>query len=393
MSARLVLEDGTVFDGVAFGAAAPSFDAGAGAGGEVVFVTGMTGYQEVLTDPSYHGQIVTMTYPHIGNYGVNGTDVEGARPSVAGFVIRDLPVAWSSWRGEGSLADYLSGWGVAGITEVDTRRLTRHLRSAGAMRGAIVGGEADPAAVAAELQGLPTMVGADHVKEVTAAAPYTWPSHDARFRVAAYDFGIKTNILRQLAAHGCSVTVYPASTPAAEVLAGNPDGVFLSNGPGDPEAVRYGIAAIGQLLGRVPLFGICLGHQLLALALGLPTYKLPFGHHGSNHPVLRLADGRVEITTQNHGFAVAAAPFGFEPPDQPGRSLPTGLRAETSHGPARLTHVNLNDYTVEGLALEAEPAFSVQYHPEAGPGPHDPRYLFGEFCSLMAGQSGADQHA
>ncbi len=267
---------------------------------------------------------------------------------------------------------------------MDTRRLTRHLRSAGAMRGAIVNGETDPAAVAAELQGLPTMVGADHVKEVTAAAPYTWPCHDARFRVAAYDFGIKTNILRQLAAHECSVTVYPASTPAAEVLAGNPDGVFLSNGPGDPEAVRYGIAAIGQLLGRVPLFGICLGHQLLALALGLPTFKLPFGHHGSNHPVLRLADGRVEITTQNHGFAVAAAPFGFEPPDQPGRSLPTGLRAATSRGPARLTHVNLNDYTVEGLALEAELAFSVQYHPEAGPGPHDPRYLFGEFCSLMA---------
>jgi len=380
MRARLVLEDGTVFEGVAFGAPAPA----AGAGGEVVFVTGMTGYQEVLTDPSYHGQIVTMTYPHIGNYGVNGTDVEGARPSVAGLVIRDLPVAWSSWRGEGSLADYLAGWDVAGITEVDTRRLTRHLRSAGAMRGAIVDGEADPVAVAAELKGHPTMVGADHVKEVTAGAPYTWPCPEARFRVAAYDFGIKTNILRQLAAHGCLVTVYPASTPAADVLAANPDGVFLSNGPGDPEAVRYGIAAIGQLLGRVPLFGICLGHQLLALALGLPTFKLPFGHHGSNHPVLRLADGRVEITTQNHGFAVGAGAFGFEPPDQPGRSLPPGLTAATGHGPARLTHVNLNDYTVEGLALESEPAFSVQYHPEAGPGPHDPRYLFGEFCSLMA---------
>jgi len=377
VSSLLVLEAGEVFEGEGFGAPADAV-------GEVVFNTGMTGYQEVLTDPSYRGQIVTMTYPHIGNYGLNPDDTEGARPHVAGFVIRDLPVAWSSWRGRQGLDEYLREWGVAGITEIDTRRLTRHLRSAGAMRGAIAPAGSDPATVVERLAGHRSMVGADFVSEVTAGEPYEWPCDNARWRVAAYDFGIKTNILRQLAAHGCAVTVYPASTPAADLLAGDPDGVFLSNGPGDPEAVGYGIAAVKDLLGRVPVFGICLGHQLLGLALGLPTFKLPFGHHGSNHPVARLADGRVEITTQNHGFAVAGGPFGFEAPLSPGAALPQGLTAASPHGPVRLTHVNLNDYTVEGFALVDEPAFAVQYHPEAGPGPHDPRYLFDDFCELMA---------
>ncbi|HMC09116.1 MAG TPA: glutamine-hydrolyzing carbamoyl-phosphate synthase small subunit [Actinomycetota bacterium] len=383
--ARLVLEDGTVFEGAGFGAAPDE-----PAAGEVVFNTGMTGYQEVLTDPSYRGQIVTMTYPHIGNYGVNGADTESSRPHVAGFVIRDLPPVWSSWRGQQGLDEYLTACGVPGIAEIDTRRLTRHLRSRGAMRGAIAPAGAEPEGVVERLRSMPSMVGADFVREVTARAPYEWPmpeGTEVRWRVAAYDFGIKTSILRRLACHGCAVTVYPASTPAGEVLAAGPDGVFLSNGPGDPEAVRYGIAAISELLGRVPVFGICLGHQLLGLALGLPTFKLPFGHHGANHPVARLADGRVEITTQNHGFAVAAEPFHFEAPPMlgvgPGRALPTELEASSPHGALRLTHLNLNDHTVEGFRLIDEPAFAVQYHPEAGPGPHDARYLFEDFCALM----------
>ncbi len=386
--AVLVLEDGAVFEGAGFGAA-PGVPAAGLSAGEVVFNTGMTGYQEVLTDPSYAGQIVTMTYPHIGNYGVVATDEEGRRPHAAGFVIRDLPVRWSSWRGTRSLEEYLVTWGIPGIAEVDTRRLTRHLRSAGAMRGAIAAGGADPGELATALQAYPSMTGADFVRTVTTGAPFALApapgDPPARFNVAAYDFGIKTSILRQLTAHGCAVTVYPASTPAEELIGSGVDGVFLSNGPGDPEAVRYGIAAIRSLVGRVPVFGICLGHQLLGLALGLPTFKLPFGHHGVNHPVARLADARVEITTQNHGFAVSAEPFGFEAPDAPGRALPAGLTARTSHGRAELTHVNLNDYTVEGFQLLDEPAFAVQYHPEAGPGPHDARYLFASFCRLMGG--------
>ncbi|HVE77172.1 MAG TPA: glutamine-hydrolyzing carbamoyl-phosphate synthase small subunit [Actinomycetota bacterium] len=375
--ALLVLEDGAVFRGEAFGAPLD-------ASGEVVFNTSMSGYQEVLTDPSYDGQIVVMTYPHIGNYGVNEEDVESSKIRVSGFVTRDIPARWSSWRGRLGISDYLAEEGIAGITEIDTRRLTRHIRDKGAMRGVISSAGQEQEALIAKARATQQMQGADHVLDVTTNAPYEWPSTDqARFHVAAYDFGIKHNILRLLSAHGCRVTVYPATTPAEAILETAPDGVFLSNGPGDPEAVGYGIDATAKLLGQVPVFGICLGHQLLAIAAGLKTFKLPFGHRGINHPVVRVADGAIEITTQNHGFAVNPEPFGFEAPDAPGRPISPGHTAETRLGPAQLTHVNLNDYTVEGLRLTEVPAFSVQYHPESGPGPHDARYLFSEFNDLM----------
>lgn len=376
--ARLVLEDSEVFEGLAFGADQEAI-------GEVVFNTGMCGYQEVLTDPSYEGQIVSMTYPHIGNYGVNPDDVESARPRVSGFVIRDLPVEWSSWRATQGLDDYLRSHGICGITEIDTRRLTRHIRDKGAMRGTITSAETPLQDVLRKVHDHPAMEGADLVGKVTAAQPFEWPiTGTPSFKVAAYDFGIKFNILRLLAAHGCQTTVFPATTPASEVLASAPDGVFLSNGPGDPEAVLYGIKAVRELVGKVPIFGICLGHQLIALALGLKTYKMKFGHRGVNHPVARLSDGAIEITTQNHGFAVSAEAFGVEIPDAPGRGLPSSSVARTAFGELELTHLNLNDYTVEGFKLLHEPVFAVQYHPEAGPGPHDSRYLFKEFTDLMA---------
>ena len=350
--------------------------------GEVVFNTGMTGYQEVLTDPSYDGQIVTMTYPHVGNYGTNDEDQESLKPRVAGFVIRDLPASWSSWRGRRSLAEYLTEWGIPGITEIDTRRLTRHIRDKGAMRGAF-SSEVEASALIERVRAIPTMVGSDLTGNVSAKEPYTWPARDERFRVAAYDFGIKFNILRQLNERGCSATVFPSSTEPDVLLATDPDGVFLSNGPGDPEAVRKGIESVQSLIGAKPMFGICLGHQLIGLALGLPTYKLRFGHRGINHPVARLADGAIEITTQNHGFSVSEDAFGFDPPARPGEPLPIGAEAQTKYGTVQLTHINLNDYTVEGFRLKDEPVFAVQYHPEAGPGPHDARYLFDEFVQLM----------
>ena len=349
----LVLADGTTFEGEAIGASPP----GGVTGGEVVFTTAMAGYQEIITDPSYAGQVVAFTYPHIGNYGVNAADMESARPGCRGVVVRDLARRRSSWRSSEDLGDFLERTGTAGITGVDTRRLTRHIREAGAMPCAF--GTADHEVLRAAAAAEPGTAGIDLVAGVTTAEPYT--SGDGPLRVVAYDFGIKATILRHLGVFA-TVEVVPASTPAADVLARQPDGVFLSNGPGDPAVLGYAVEAIGEILeSGVPTFGICLGHQLLGAALGGTTYKLPFGHHGGNHPVRRLLDGTVEITSQNHNFAVV---------DVPGTEV---------------THVNLNDGVVEGIRCTDRPAFGVQHHPEAGPGPHDASYLFGEFADLMLG--------
>ncbi len=350
--ALLVLADGTTFEGEAMGADLP----GGVAAGEVVFNTVLSGYQEVLTDPSYAGQVVTFTYPHIGNYGVNPVDAESRKPFCRGVVVRDLARRPSNWRSAEDLDSYLRRQGIAGITGIDTRRLTRHVREAGAMPGAF--GTADQTVLKAAAVAEPSTKGVDLVAGVTTAEPYH--AGDGRFRVVAYDFGIKRSILRLLG-EMATVEVVPASTPAADVLARQPDGVFLSNGPGDPAAVTYAVDAIRGLLGEVPVFGICLGHQLLGAALGGETYKLKFGHHGGNHPVQRVADGAVEITSQNHNYALVEGTV-------PG---------------ADVTHRNLNDGVIEGLGCRDIPAFSVQYHPEAGPGPHDARYLFEEFAELM----------
>ena len=363
--AWLVLADGTVFEGRPFGARGATT-------GETVFTTAMTGYQEVLTDPSYAGQIVTMTAPEMGNVGVNRADTEavGDAPRVAGFVVRDVSPVASSWRAEESLDAYLARHGVVGITEVDTRKLTRHLRDAGSQNGAI--GTEGPEALLRRAREAPDMNGLDLVQGVTPAAKYAWTEgrgewstsapREPKHHVVVYDFGIKRNILRCLVDSGCRLMVVPASTTAAEVLALRPAGVFLSNGPGDPAAVTYAVDAIQGLVGKQPLFGICLGHQLLALALGAKTYKLKFGHRGVNQPVKDLATGRVEITTQNHGFCVDLS------------TLPPG---------AESTHVHLNDGTSEGLAIPSLHAFSVQYHPEAAAGPHDALYMFERFVRAM----------
>jgi carbamoyl-phosphate synthase small subunit len=362
--ALLALEDGSVFRGEAFGARGTST-------GEVCFNTAMTGYQEILTDPSYHGQIIAMTHPHIGNTGANDADPQSGRVWAAGFVVRTLSETHSSWRATGGLEASLIRNGIPAITAVDTRRLTRLLRTAGAMKGALSSDVGDPDDLVDIARAAPSLVGRDLAREVTSARPYTWTAADVgavdetatrRPRVAAFDFGIKRRILDRLVVEGCDVTVVPATTPADAVLAQAFDGVVLSNGPGDPEPVEYGVRAARALLGRVPIFGICLGHQILGLALGARTFKLPFGHRGANHPVRRAGVAHVEITAQNHGFAIE--------------------RASLEGTAAHVTHVNLNDGTVEGLAVP-DTAFGVQYHPEAGPGPHDSHYLFGEFAKLI----------
>jgi carbamoyl-phosphate synthase small subunit len=357
--AVLALEDGAVFEGRSFGAQGET-------AGEVVFNTSLSGYQEVLTDPSYAGQIVSMTYPHIGNYGVNWDDLESTSPQVAGFVVREISTVASSWRASGELHRYLAEAGVVGISEVDTRALTRHLRDHGAKRGVIStqGEEAD--VLVSRARSSRPMLGADLARGVTCSEPYSVksPGAGAIYKVVAYDFGLKRNIIRMLAASGCDVTVVPATTPAEEALAFDPDGVFLSNGPGDPEACTYAVLASRALMRQRPTFGICLGHQILGLACGGRTFKLKFGHHGGNHPVMNVETERVEITAQNHGFAVD--PALFEDPQ------------------FVLTHRNLNDGTVEGFRHRDWPVFSVQFHPEASPGPHDSHYLFRTFRDLMA---------
>jgi carbamoyl-phosphate synthase small subunit len=363
--AILVLEDGTTFHGTSFGADGEVF-------GEAVFNTGMTGYQETLTDPSYCRQIVAMTAPHIGNTGVNDDDAESRRMWVSGYVVREPARIASNWRSRRSLDSELRAQGVTGIAISGTRALTRHLRERVAMRAAIAPGDADPGAVLQRVLASPSMVGADLAREVSTTAAYTVdpPAGVAvRYQVAAVDLGIKTATPRAMALRGCQVQVLPATAAAADILAAGPDGVFFSNGPGDPAAAGYAVEAMrGVLAERVPVFGICLGSQILGRALGLGTYKLRFGHRGVNQPVQDLQSGRVHITSHNHGFAVA---------------MPDDAEFETPFGRARVSHVNLNDGVVEGLRLLDTPAFSVQYHPEAAPGPHDAASLFDEFCTLM----------
>jgi carbamoyl-phosphate synthase small subunit len=381
MEAVLALEDGTVFRGVGFGSPAERT-------GEIVFNTSLTGYQEILTDPSYAGQIVVMTYPHIGNYGINRADIESRRPFAEGFVVREYSGHFSNWRAESGLSDYLKLYGIPGISEIDTRALVRHIRVRGAMRACLSTETLDADQAVAKARAAPSMIGLDLASVVTCDHPFVWndlsptidpggqssqgispviltqgDSYQDRFHVVAYDFGIKFNILRSLQRRGCSITVVPAHTAAEDVLAMQPDGVFLSNGPGDPEPLESIVAQIRKLMGRIPIFGICLGHQLLGLAFGGRTYKLKFGHRGGNQPVKNLLSGKVEITSHNHGFAVDA------------ESVPVS--------DVELTHINLNDQTLEGMRHRSLPIFSVQYHPEASPGPHDAAYLFDEFIGMM----------
>ena len=382
--ALLVLEDGTTFRGRSFGAEGEAF-------GEAVFNTGMAGYQEVLTDPSYAKQIVTMTAPHVGNYGVNADDAESDRIQVAAFVVREASRRTSSWRAKGSLRESLATGGIVGIEGVDTRALTIRIRTAGAMRAAVSTVDLDPVSLAARVGEQPGMDGADLAAAVSTGSPYpagdvvgpAMASGGRVFRVAAYDFGLKRNILRQLARNGCEAIVFPARTAVADILDGGFDGVFLSNGPGDPAATSYGVRASKHLLDAgIAVFGICLGHQLLALALGGRTYKLKFGHRGVNQPVKDLETGRIEITSHNHGFA--ADPDGWERELPPPRGAGEAPVVQTGHGRVALTHWNLNDGTLEGMRCVDAPVFSVQYQPEAAPGPHDARHLFARFRELMA---------
>ncbi len=369
--AKLALEDGTVFTGTSFGAVGE-------VDGEVVFNTSMTGYQEIVTDPSYRGQIITMTYTQIGNYGVNDEDLESSRPHLAGFIVRENSRIASNFRSTGSLHDYLAQHGIVGLAEIDTRALVRRIRTQGAMKGVLSSVDLDDDSLVAKAKSSPGLVGRDLVREVLPEGSADWTEKlsnwahyagptqredlDSDLHVVALDFGMKRNIARHLYTLGCRVTVVPGTAKTADILALKPNGLFLSNGPGDPEPVTYAIQTIAELIGKVPIFGICLGHQLMALACGAKTFKLKFGHRGANQPILNLATEQVEITAQNHGFAVED------------ETLPKDLE---------VTHRNLNDQTIAGLRHRSAPAFSVQYHPEASAGPHDSRYLFTEFRKLM----------
>lgn len=378
MIAKLALENGKVFTGVSFGAEGE-------VAGEVCFNTSLTGYQEIVTDPSYAGQIIAMTQPMIGNYGVNEDDMEALRPHARGFIVREYFDTYSNFRATSNLGDFLKKHGIVGIQGIDTRMLTKMLRSEGALRGVLSTTDMDDACLVEKARALPGMAGLDLASTVTCCDPYDWSAVDAtpfalspdadervkagkRYSVVVFDYGVKHNILRRLAGYGCTLKVVPASTTAEEVLAMNPDGIFLSNGPGDPDAVTYAVKNLAGLIGKKPIFGICLGHQLLALALGGRTYKLKFGHRGGNHPVKNLHTGAIEVTSQNHGFAVDWSTM--------------------DEAKLRLTHVNLNDSTVEGFEHKELPLFCVQYHPEASPGPHDSDYLFRQFTDMMARASG-----
>ena len=354
--ALLVLENGVIFSGSVFGSEGETI-------GEVCFNTGMTGYQEILTDPSYCGQLITMTYPHIGNYGINLEDVESHKIQAAGFIVREETIVPSNFRSTESLGDYLHSQNIVGIQNIDTRMLTRIIRDDGAMNGIISTIDMNKKSLLKKVNLAPSMNGKDLAKVVTCSNSYIWGEQNTDYKIAAIDFGIKQNILRLLESHGCKIMVFPAHTSAEQILDSNPDGIFLSNGPGDPAAVTYGIKTVKKLLGKKPIFGICLGHQILSLALGGSTYKLKFGHRGCNHPVKNLKNNRIEITSQNHGFAVDS------------NSLPKNVET---------THISLNDKSNEGLRCIELSAFSIQYHPESSPGPHDSRYLFEEFIKMMS---------